>query len=116
MNFVEGTRYTPEKAKKSVFSHLLTPRAGGIAFVLGSMGECLNHIIDVTIVYPDRVPSFWAFISGKTRKIIVEFQLLEVGWQIQGDYFNDPVFKKRFCEWLNQLWREKDRKIDHLLS
>lgn len=116
MNFVEGTRYTPEKAKKSAFSHLLTPRAGGIAFVLGSMGDCLNHIIDVTIVYPDRVPSFWSFISGKTRKIIVDFQLLEVGWHIKGDYFNDPAFKKRFCEWLNDLWLEKDRKIERLLS
>jgi len=116
MNFVEGTRYTPEKAKTSAFSHLLTPRAGGIAFVLGSMGQCLNHIIDVTIVYPGRVPSFWTFISGKTRKIIVDFQLLEVGWHIKGDYFNDPVFRERFCEWLNQLWLDKDQKIDRLLS
>ncbi|MDT8380117.1 MAG: acyltransferase [Desulfotignum sp.] len=116
MNFVEGTRYTPEKAKNSAFSHLLTPRAGGIAFVLGSMGQYLDHIIDVTIVYPGRVPSFWSFISGKTRKIIVDFQLLEVGWHIKGDYFNDPVFKERFCKWLNQLWHEKDRKIERLLS
>lgn len=116
MNFVEGTRYTPEKAKNSAFSHLLTPRAGGIAFVLGSMGQCLDHIIDVTIVYPGGVPSFWSFISGKTRKIIVDFQLLEVGWHIKGDYFNDPVFKERFCKWLNQLWHEKDRKIERLLS
>ncbi|MDZ7663743.1 MAG: acyltransferase [Desulfotignum sp.] len=116
MNFVEGTRYTPEKAKTSAFSHLLTPKAGGIAFVLGSMGQCLTHIIDVTIVYPDRVPNFWSFISGKTRKIIVDFQLLEVGWHIKGDYFNDPVFRERFCEWLNQLWLEKDRKIERLLS
>ncbi len=115
MNFVEGTRYTPEKAKKSKFSHLLTPRAGGIAFVLGSMGQYLNHIIDVTIVYPDRVPSFWSFISGKTRKIIVDFQLLEVGWQLKGDYFNDPVFKEKFCDWLNELWLEKDKKIQQLL-
>lgn len=116
MNFVEGTRYTPEKAKTSAFSHLLTPKAGGIAFVLGSMDQCLNHILDVTIVYPDRVPTFWSFISGKTRKIIVDCQLLEIGWQIKGDYFNDPVFKAQFCEWLNQLWQGKDRKIEHLLS
>jgi 1-acyl-sn-glycerol-3-phosphate acyltransferase len=116
MNFVEGTRYTPQKAKHSAFSHLLTPKAGGIAFVLGSMGEYLNKIIDVTIVYPDKVPSFWSFISGKTHKIIVDFQLLDVGWQLKGDYFNDPDFRDRFCQWLNQLWQEKDKKIEHLLS
>ncbi|MCF8091455.1 MAG: acyltransferase [Desulfotignum sp.] len=116
MNFVEGTRYTPQKAKNSSFSHLLTPRAGGIAFVLGSMGQYLNKIIDVTIVYPDRVPSFWTFISGRTRKIIVDFQVLDPGWQLKGDYFNDPDFKERFCRWLNRLWQEKDQKIERLLS
>jgi hypothetical protein len=46
----------------------------------------------------------------------VDCQLLEIGWQIKGDFFNDPVFKAQFCEWLNQLWQEKDRKIEHLLS
>ena len=116
MNFVEGTRYTPQKAKHSAFSHLLTPRAGGIAFVLSSMGQCLNKILDVTIVYPDRVPSFWSFISGRTRKIIVDFQLLDAGWQLNGDYFNDPDFRERFCQWLNQLGQEKDQKIDRMLS
>jgi 1-acyl-sn-glycerol-3-phosphate acyltransferase len=116
MNFVEGTRYTPEKARNSAFSHLLTPKAGGIAFVLGSMGQCLNRIIDVTIVYPGRVPSFWTFISGRTQRIIVDFQLLDVSWQLKGDYFNDPDFKNRFCRWLNQLWLEKDQKIERLLS
>ncbi len=86
MNFVEGTRYTPEKATKSAFSHLLTPKAGGIAFVLGSMGQYLNHIIDVTIVYPGRFPvsglsspakpgrSSWIFScwkwDGTSREII----------------------------------------------
>ncbi len=116
MNFVEGTRYTPQKARNSSFSHLLTPKAGGIAFVLGSMGEYLNKIIDVTIVYPGRVPSFWSFISGGTRKIIVDFHVLDVGWQLKGDYFNDPDFRDRFCQWLNQLWQEKDKKIERLLS
>ncbi|HSL61641.1 MAG TPA: acetyltransferase, partial [Desulfotignum sp.] len=116
MNFVEGTRYTPQEAKHSAFSHLLTPKAGGIAFVLSSMGQCLNKILDVTIVYPGGVPSFWSFISGRTRKIIVDFQLLDAGWQLKGDYFNDPDFRERFCQWLNQLWQEKDQKIDRMLS
>ena len=116
MNFVEGTRFTPKKAQKSSFSHLLTPKAGGIAFVLGSMGEHVNKIIDVTIVYPGRIPSFWAFISGRVKRIIVDFQVFDAGWQLQGDYFNDPDFRDRFCQWLNRLWQEKDNKIKQLLS
>ena len=116
MNFVEGTRFTPEKktAQGSAFANLLNPRAGGIAFVLGSMGDYLHKIIDVTIIYPDRVPSFWEFISGKARRIIVDFQVLDVGKSLKGDYFNDPQFKQEFCIWLNRIWEEKDKKISRL--
>ena len=36
MNFVEGTRYTEEKheKQKSPYTHLLKPKAGGVAFVI----------------------------------------------------------------------------------
>ena len=41
MNFVEGTRFTPEKKEKqqSPYNHLLKPRAGGIAFCSGVYGR-----------------------------------------------------------------------------
>ena len=113
MNFVEGTRFTPGKkgAQNTPFVHLLNPKAGGIAFVLGSMGDYLHKIIDVTIIYPDKTPSFWEFISGKTKKIIVDFEVLEVDQRLKGDYFNDPEYKTAFCEWLNKIWMEKDERI-----
>lgn len=116
MNFVEGTRLTPEKkkAQNGPFSHLLNPKAGGIAFVLGSMGEYLHKIIDVTIVYPEKAPSFWDFISGRVTRIIIDFQVREMSPALKGDYFNDPAFKAEFCEWLNQIWQEKDEKIGRL--
>ncbi len=34
VNFVEGTRYAKEKALNSQYSHLLNPKAGGIAVIL----------------------------------------------------------------------------------
>ncbi len=116
MNFVEGTRFNPAKsrAQKSPFDHLLKPRAGGIAFVLGSMGEYLNKIIDVTIVYPGKVPSFWEFISGKTRRIVVDFDILDVGQELKGDYFNDPAYKQDLCDWINRMWTQKDEKISRI--
>jgi len=114
MNFVEGTRFTPQKkeAQKSTFTHLLNPKAGGVAFVLGSMDDYLHKIIDVTIIYPDKIPSFWEFISGRTKKIIIDFEVLEVSRELKGDYFNDPEYKKIFCEWLNRIWIEKDERMD----
>jgi 1-acyl-sn-glycerol-3-phosphate acyltransferase len=117
MNFVEGTRFTPEKhdRQKSPFDRLLLPRAGGIAFVLGSMGEYLHNIVDVTIAYPGGVPTFWDYISGKTKKIIVDVDVFPVGEQLIGDYFNNDGYKQQFCEWLNQIWQEKDKKLDELI-
>ncbi len=116
INFVEGTRFTPQKkvSQNSHFSHLLNPKAGGIAFVLGSMGDYLHKIIDVTIVYPDKIPTFWEYISGRVRKIIVKFEVLPITGALTGDYFNDPQYKDHFFAWLNDLWQEKDKKIESL--
>ncbi|WP_321492322.1 acyltransferase [uncultured Desulfobacter sp.] len=117
MNFVEGTRFTPEKhdLQKSCFDRLLLPKAGGIAFVLGSMGEYLHNIINVTIAYPGQVPTFWDYISGKTKQIIVDVDIFPVAGQMTGDYFNNDGYRQQFCEWLNQIWQEKDQKLAELL-
>ena len=118
INFVEGTRFTPEKHKKqqSPYRHLLKPKAGGIAFVLGAMGEQLNRILDVTIVYPDGVVSFWEFLCGKAKKIVVNVRDLPVAPELIGDYFNDMEFKKGFQNWLNELWAFKDNEIEEILQ
>ncbi len=117
INFVEGTRFSPHKHRKqqSPYRHLLKPKAGGIAFVLGAMGDQLNRILDVTIVYPAGVVSFWEFLCGKAKKIVVHVRDLPVAPQLIGDYFNDPEFKKGFQQWLNELWAFKDDEIDRIL-
>jgi len=116
MNFVEGTRFTPRKKDRqnNLFNHLLTPRAGGVAFVLYSMGEYLHKIIDVTIVYPDKIPTFWEYISGRVNKVIIDFEVIPVTDSLTGDYFNDIEYKNRFFIWLNALWHKKDEKIKAL--
>jgi 1-acyl-sn-glycerol-3-phosphate acyltransferase len=118
MNFVEGTRFTEHKkqSQNNHFTNLLNPKAGGIAFVLGSMGEHLHKIIDVTIVYPDKIPTFWEYISGQTRKIIIDFQVIPITDDLTGDYFNDPEYKNRFFIWLKTLWEKKDDRIKILKS
>ncbi len=116
MNFVEGTRFTEEKHKLqgSQYKHLLKPRAGGIAFVLGAMEDCIHKIINVTIVYPDGADSFWGFISGRVRRIMVNIDIIPVSSDITGDYFNDSKFRSNFCSWINDLWLEKDREIERM--
>jgi len=118
MNFVEGTRFSKEKhkAQGSSFKQLLKPRAGGVAFVLGAMGNCLHKVVNVTIVYPEGAETFWGFISGKVRHIILDVEVLPVTDEITGDYFNDKAFRDDFCVWLNRLWEDKDRRIEAILE
>jgi len=118
MNFVEGTRFTPKKqrAMASPYRHLLSPKAGGIAFVLGAMGDSFQKLIDVTIVYPDGADTFWGFISGRVKRVAVDVRVLPVTSEITGDYFNDENFRASFCQWLNELWENKDKTIETILA
>ena len=118
MNFLEGTRFTSEKHRKqqSPYTNLLKPSAGGIAFVLYAMGEQLNRILDVTIVYPQGAKSFWAFIFGKVSEIKIRVQSFPIDKEIIGDYSQDIEFRKLFQTWLNTFWAEKDKRITALLD
>lgn len=110
MNFVEGTRFTPAKYAKqsSPFQHLLRPKAGGMAFALSAMGEQIHTLIDVTIHYPGKVPSFWQYLSGQQKEVYIDIRVLEIGEGMRGDYIKDREFKKQFQEQLNQIWQDKD--------
>jgi len=116
MNFIEGTRFTEEKhqQQQSPYPHLLKPKAGGIAFVLDAMGEHLNKIVNVTIYYPEGVPSFNDYISGKVNKVDVIIETMAIDKNLKGDYFNDRATKIHFQKWVNQLWQEKQNTLIQL--
>ncbi|NBF05355.1 acyltransferase [Pseudomonas sp. Fl5BN2] len=120
VNYLEGTRFTPAKREQqaSPFQHLLKPKAGGVAFVLAAMGEQLDAILDVTVVYPQaRIPGFWDLISGNVPKVIIDIRTRELDPTLwQGDYENDPVFRQQVQDWVNQLWTDKDQRISALLA
>jgi len=118
LNFVEGTRFTNEKHRKqkSPFKHLLKPKAGGIAFVLSTMGEQLLSIINVTIAYPKGVRGFWGFCCGEISEIRVSIEEIPLKDELIGDYSNDPDFKNKFQNWVNDLWVEKDKQLDQILQ
>lgn len=116
ISFPEGTRFTVEKHQRqdSPYQYLLRPRAGGVAFTLAAMEGCLHKIIDVTIVYPEKKTSMWAFLCGKQEKIIVKIKVLPITAELIGDYENNRDFRVWFQNWLNQLWLEKDQVIKSL--
>jgi 1-acyl-sn-glycerol-3-phosphate acyltransferase len=118
MSFIEGTRYTQKKHDKqnSPFNCLLKPKAGGIAFVLDAMGEHLNTIVDVTIYYPDGIPTFVDFLYGRVKKVQVEVHTTEITKELSGDYFNDRSFKISFQKWLTQFWHDKDVRLNNMIQ
>ena len=116
MNFVEGTRFATEKHQKqnSQFKHLLKPKAGGLAFALSAMGEHIHKLVDVSIYYPDKVPSYWDYISGQVKDVHVHISVSEIPAEMRGDYMKDREFKIAFQEQLNKIWLEKDQTLDLL--
>jgi 1-acyl-sn-glycerol-3-phosphate acyltransferase len=119
MNFVEGTRFSPAKQARmhSPYRHLLPPRAGGVAFVLQTMGDTLKALVDVTLVYPAGAPTLFDLLAGRVPEVRLQLQVRELPREFLGrDYQDDSEFRERFQAWLNDLWRHKDQRIDSMLG
>ena len=119
MNFLEGTRFTPGKHARqaSPFRHLLKPKAGGIALALNAMGDKFQSFLNITIVYPEGAPTFWGFLCGQMRRVVVRIEQMPIPrCFIGGDYAQDEQYRKAFQQWVQQLWQDKDRQIDDLLQ
>lgn len=119
LNFLEGTRFTKAKHDRqgSPYRFLLKPKAGGMALSLAALGEKINQLLDVTIVYPEGARGFWDFLAGRVRRVVIEVRSLTIPHELYtGSYEDDPAFRKRFQDWIAQLWAEKDRRIGELLA
>ena len=117
MNFLEGTRFTAAKHAKqqSPYQYLLKPKAGGLALALQAMGDKFQSVLDVTIYYPEGVPTFWSFLSGKVHRVVVRIRPVQVPKALLGgDYGQDPTFRAAFSDWVAELWRIKDTQLADL--
>lgn len=118
MNFPEGTRFTAAKHAQqgSPYAHLLRPKAGALGLALNVLGERFHSFVDVTIVYPDGAPTFWEFLCGRMRRVVVRVRRREIPAELTGsEYANDPKYRRALQRWLQEIWREKDAQIDALL-
>ncbi len=119
MNFVEGTRFTPEKHARqaSPYRHLLKPKAGGVAYVLEAMGDALHGLLDVTIAYPGGRPTMVDLLAGRVREVHVSVRQrpLPTALLVHGDG-DERAARARLQQWMNALWQEKDQDLDRLLG
>lgn len=119
ISFAEGTRFTREKHRRqaSPYKFLLKPKAGALALALNAMGSKFHSLLDVTIVYPDGPPTFWRFLCGRTRRVVIHVQARQIPPEFNaGDYAADSAFRGAFHRWLAEQWAEKDQRISALLE
>lgn len=119
LNFLEGTRFSKVKQAetKSPYTHLLKPKAGGFAMTIGALGENINSLLDVTIVYPGGARGFWDFLCGRVPEVIVEVRQITIPHEMYvGSYETDKQFRRHIQGWIADLWIQKDRRIGELLE
>lgn len=119
LNFLEGTRITPAKHEqtRSPYQHLLKPKSAGAAFVLNALGSKMECLLDLTIAYPQGVPSFWDLCCGRIRHIVIDIQVRPIPAEFcQGHYEDDAKFRDSFQLWIGSLWQDKDNKLNELLN
>ena len=117
LNYLEGTRFTPEKhaQQQSPYKHLLKPKAGGLALALNILGDKIDALVDMTIVYPDGVPGYGDFWLGEVNRIAVNLRKIEIpDWVLGGNYEDDAEYRERFQQWVHELWTEKDQLIERM--
>jgi 1-acyl-sn-glycerol-3-phosphate acyltransferase len=119
LNYLEGTRFSPEKKARqnSPYRHLLKPKAGGLALALEILGDKVDALVDMTIVYPDGAPGYGEFWLGEVPRIAVNLRKIDIpAWVLAGSYEDDAEFREKFQNWLDQLWTEKDRLIEQITA
>ena len=122
LNYLEGTRFTKAKQaqQKSPYTHLLKPRAGGLSLAISALGEDIDGILDMTIVYPDGVPSYGDLWKGNIKRLGVDLRYIDIPDALfesikQGSYENDEDTKAQMFDWVEQVWRQKDERISTML-
>lgn len=117
INFVEGSRFTKEKAKKtnSPYNYLLPPKAASLGVALGEIGNKVDKIFNTTFYYPDcSKKPFIDMMFGRIKDVYVNVQILPHSEAMDGNYIEDKQFKHDFTMYVRDLWEEKDALLTKL--
>ncbi|MFN7887660.1 MAG: acyltransferase [Betaproteobacteria bacterium] len=114
ISFAEGTRFTPAKhnTQGSPYAHLLKPKSGGLAVALAAMGPQFEALLDITLYYPGRTPTFWDLLCGRVPAVVVRVQKRPIPAEL-----TDPAtqsesgFRGQVQRWIDGIWVEKDELL-----
>jgi len=115
-SYAEGTRFTSEKhkAQNSRYKNLLQPKIGGMATALSAMPE-IDTLINFSVVYKSKKRGAWSFLNGEMKDVKVFIKSYKIPENLKNrNYGSDHLYRDEFKEWIEEIWDEKDRKIDEL--
>jgi hypothetical protein len=75
------------------------------------MNGQLKQLLDVTIFYPEKIPTYWEYAGGGVKTIKLHLRQLPIATDLIGDYSEDENFRLNFQAWVNQFWQEKDQRL-----
>lgn len=114
VTFLEGTRRTPrkqeqarayaEKAGLPLPRHILVPRTKGFVATIQGLRGHLQAIHDLTIVYPNGVPTLLDCFMARVPRVDVYFRRFDMS-----DVPQDP---EDLPAWIRTRFRDKDRLIE----
>jgi 1-acyl-sn-glycerol-3-phosphate acyltransferase len=113
MSFLEGTRVTDAKVKKSQdfarsrglkeLKHVLIPRTKGFVGAIRGLGDHVDAVYDFTIGYPDGVPSLWQFMQGHAKAFHVHIERFSIA--------ELPVSEEALTAWVFDRYHIKDELL-----
>jgi lysocardiolipin and lysophospholipid acyltransferase len=117
ISFVEGTRITSEKLRRSQefqhtlgiapFRHVLYPRTKGFIASVQGLRAHLDAVYDATLAYPGRVPSLADVSLGRVRSFHLHLK--------RHPMTSLPVGEAELSAWLVDRFREKDFLLGPLM-
>ncbi len=123
LNYLEGTRFTSLKHDKqhSPYTHLLKPRAGGLALAINALGANIDGILDMTIVYPDGIPTYSDLWKGNIKRLGVDVRYITMPEDLfasveEGNFEYDEAIKAQLFTWLDDAWQKKDQLMTDMLA
>ena len=112
LNFLEGTRFTPEKHARqdARFQSLLNPKIGGLVYTLAALEDRLHYFVDVTIEYPDGIPTFWEFMKGECHNVQMLVHCRDIPATLAASHEFEDI-RVALVPWIEDLWQEKDERL-----
>jgi 1-acyl-sn-glycerol-3-phosphate acyltransferase len=118
VSFPEGTRIRPAKLKKSqeyarkkglpVFENVMLPRPKGFVSTVENMRHRVDGVYDLTIQYPDGIPSIGDYIRGAIPEVLLHVRRFPME--------SLPSSPEDLEAWLIARFKEKDDLLAHKLG